>query len=252
MANRSLARDGKFIGKDIISRGSGGFMLNPKWAQVRISDSEFWVGPVHSNVGNYLFMPGDVQFDNCTFVATEEVSTHKSANFITEADRNVYSANVLWNTNFDSTMTGSRLVFNKCSFLVDGKTVEASDNAYALHTDWNDASQDNRATINCGTFDPALDGILAPQCVTCVNNPDSCSEATSWEPRGRVYPGLLPVGLPVHGQVIALNGRIVRSVCAPALDRSALVEGLPPGIYVLRLVQNHVGSAENVAVGIGR
>ncbi len=252
LTKSGLAEEGVVEGKDIKSVGGGGFHMSVRKAKVRISDSEFWIGPVNHNVGNLFLQGYDYQFDNCTFVVTEPATTHHTSNFIAEADRGINAIDVLWNNDFNPTLTGERMVLNNCTFLVDEKTVEASDTVCAVHTRWNDASQDNKVILNCCTVDKAYDAAFHKDCKQCVHNEDSCSSATFLPPAVSAGPVAGAMRPAVEACVIALNGRIVRSVTSPKIDRAVLTRGLPAGVYVLRFAGAQAGWSEVAAVGIGR
>jgi hypothetical protein len=54
LTKTGLAEDGVVEGKDIKCLGGGGIHMHVRKARVRISDSEFWVGPIHHNVANRI------------------------------------------------------------------------------------------------------------------------------------------------------------------------------------------------------
>jgi hypothetical protein len=141
--------------------------MHTKQAKVRISDSELWVGAYHAPTGNTVMQGQDVIFTNVSFHVTEGYRAHGELGPLPEQDRTLYALDTLWNSNFEATQTGQRVVCDGCSFHVDSTTVEPGDKVYVMHTRWNVASQDNRLILKNPTIDPRFDGTKSPECVTC-------------------------------------------------------------------------------------
>jgi hypothetical protein len=170
MSRNGTAKGGIVELKDVVSRGSA-FHMHTKEAKVRISDSEFWVGVYRSPVGNVVMQGKDVEFKNVTFHVIEDYRAHGELTPPPEEDRTLYALDALWNSNYEPTMTGQRVICDGCTFKVDPATVEASDKVYVMHTRWNIASQDNRIILKNPTIDARFDGAKAPECVQCQVDP---------------------------------------------------------------------------------
>ncbi len=108
-------RQSSFTGRDIVSL-AGRFDIHTRFAKVRISDSEFHVGIEGNSIENRIFQPGDVVFDNVTFVATEE--PYEATKDLIEADRSLKTLSVLWNNAYNPHLTGQRLLCRNCEFKI--------------------------------------------------------------------------------------------------------------------------------------
>ena len=87
---------------------------------VSVSNSRFYVG-VMSSTGNRIVYPANTSFDNCEFIASEEVAA---------GDQAFACANVYFNVT-GSALYGQRLSFTNCRFSGDS-TLEAGDNVHGI------------------------------------------------------------------------------------------------------------------------
>jgi hypothetical protein len=180
-------------------------------------------------------------------VATEQAKMHKSTDFLTEENRTFSPIEVLWNNNFNPTITGQRIVFNSCTFSVDANTVESADNVYVVRTTWNDVSQDNKVILNCATVDDAFDGTFHSECVQCEVNETQC---LTTRPHDAFRSGGAPARTmrpPLSTVVLTLHGRLVLRVNG-TVDARLLRSRLPVGAYMLATKRGPTATARPIFV----
>ena len=125
----------KVTGKNIIAKAP--VLLWGGDATFNFSNSTFYF-----NSSSRIFRPGNMTFDNCNFIATENEPEEK--------DRTI-GIYVHWYNGVNQSLT-----FNDCNFSVDN-SVEASDNTYAIHSTLSKLEDGNRIFLNKSKIDDAFD-----------------------------------------------------------------------------------------------
>ncbi len=143
---------------------------------VRIADSTLVIGPPKFRY-NRILAPGDVRFDDCTFVLTESVERSIED---PETDRELMVAQVSWDDVdhalteeqqdvFVEALTGQTLRFESCSFQL-ADDVEDSDTVYVAGSIGTQDSS-NRILLNGASIGEGFDGVFAPGCSVCTQSP---------------------------------------------------------------------------------